>query len=816
MKKSLSVLLAVVMVITTLCALPFSALAEDYDVWVGGTQVTSTNAENVLGDGTISYNAQTKTLILNNANIQTSYETYYGAAAIYTTDNLTVIGYGSVGNSNIDFGIYAEGEKNLTLNGDFTITGSLNGIYSYDNNKLLIKGGSINVTGGTNGIFASVNGDITLNGGNVSATGNGKTNAYGLGIQSEKLTVNGGSLTATGGTNGNPGCGISADSLSINGGRVTAIGNNNALGIAPTLTSNVTALASYNMTSTGAVSYDASQNDSYKWFQSTYAETFDFYAVGDCFSWGFTPGNSEGGLRNNGGGTYSRTFTATKAVPKAMLKVTDGGSQWYGDEFGRNYTFTITGAGEFTVTYYSSTNKVSVSGDVVDEYVLPVSSVTAIGTGKNNFLNDKGWTFSDDNKLSEVTSGVWEIAYDNVGAGNYEFKFALDGGWTSTFGPENTNAIASGIAQKAKYNADGNITFNVYSENSTVKLQLDLSNYSYMSDSGAKFTVTVNGITAKEFTDVSATVSGFKDGGTVGETTVSTTDEGYTVSIVDWFDCDNVFDKNGENVLQATDTFVGDKTYTVGVRFTPEGYNTIAKSVDAIINDKTGKIGGYYGGTAREFFVTVTIPPHVHDYAPLITPATLSENGSIVQKCACGDVQSSEVIYAPKTFTLSKTAYTYDGKAKKPTVTVKDSRGNTIAASNYTVTYASGRKAIGSYAVTVKFKGSKYEGSKKLTFKINPKGTSVSKVSSPKKAQLKATWKKQTTKTTGYQIQVATDSKFTKNIKKVTVSKNKTTSTIIKKLGSKKKYYVRVRTYKTVGKTKYYSAWSKSKTIKVK
>ncbi|MCM1434389.1 MAG: fibronectin type III domain-containing protein [Clostridiales bacterium] len=81
-------------------------------------------------------------------------------------------------------------------------------------------------------------------------------------------------------------------------------------------------------------------------------------------------------------------------------------------------------------------------------------------------------------------------------------------------------------------------------------------------------------------------------------------------------------------------------------------------------------------------------------------------------------------------------------------------------------------------------------------------------------------WKKQSAQTTGYEIQYATDSKFTQNKKTVTVSKNKTTSKVVSKLKAKKKYYVRIRTYKTVkvnGKnTKIYSSWSKAKTVTTK
>ena len=74
-------------------------------------------------------------------------------------------------------------------------------------------------------------------------------------------------------------------------------------------------------------------------------------------------------------------------------------------------------------------------------------------------------------------------------------------------------------------------------------------------------------------------------------------------------------------------------------------------------------------------------------------------------------------------------------------------------------------------------------------------------------------------KSSGYRIQISTDKKFKKNKKTVTIKKNKT-STTVKKLKANKKYYVRVRTYKTVkinGKaTKIYSSWSKAKSVTTK
>ena len=95
-----------------------------------------------------------------------------------------------------------------------------------------------------------------------------------------------------------------------------------------------------------------------------------------------------------------------------------------------------------------------------------------------------------------------------------------------------------------------------------------------------------------------------------------------------------------------------------------------------------------------------------------------------------------------------------------------------------------------------------------------PKSTNTKKIKAAKKA-ISVTWKK-VSGVKGYQIQVATDKKFKKNKKTVNIKKQKTTKTTIKKLKAKKKYYVRVRTYKIVNGKKVYSFWSKVKSVKTK
>lgn len=79
----------------------------------------------------------------------------------------------------------------------------------------------------------------------------------------------------------------------------------------------------------------------------------------------------------------------------------------------------------------------------------------------------------------------------------------------------------------------------------------------------------------------------------------------------------------------------------------------------------------------------------------------------------------------------------------------------------------------------------------------------------------KVKWKKKSV--TGYQVQYSTSKKFAKKGTKVLkVNKAKTTSKTVKKLKAKKKYYVRVRTYKTVKKKNYYSKWSANYSVTTK
>lgn len=249
------------------------------------------------------------------------------------------------------------------------------------------------------------------------------------------------------------------------------------------------------------------------------------------------------------------------------------------------------------------------------------------------------------------------------------------------------------------------------------------------------------------------------------------------------------------------------------------GKSIAAKGHSAEVRDQkaaTCTTAGYTGDTYcktcnKKLSTGKSIAAKGHSTTTKTQKATASKDGKITTTCTrCGTTTKTVKIAKVSKIKLSKTKYTYNGKKQTPSVTVKDSKGKELKVNtDYKVKLPSGRKNVGTYEVKITFKGSKYSGSKTLSYTINPKSTKLSKVSAKKKG-FEAKWKKQSTQTKGYQIQYSTDSKFKSGNKTVTVNKNSTTKKTISKLKAKKKYYVRIRTYKTVGKQKYYSDWSKS------
>ena len=199
---------------------------------------------------------------------------------------------------------------------------------------------------------------------------------------------------------------------------------------------------------------------------------------------------------------------------------------------------------------------------------------------------------------------------------------------------------------------------------------------------------------------------------------------------------------------------------------------------------------------------------HSYKIIKIKAKATLSKNGSAVAKCKrCGLTNSKTVIYKIKTVKLSASSFAYNGKAKTPTVTVKDSKGRTLKKNtDYTVKYSSGRKNIGTYTVTVTFKGN-YSGQKSLKFKIVL--GQVSGVAQMNKKGINFAWNK-VAGASGYEVY--NYDAPTKRYVKLAATKK----TQLGNSGAKGKMKIKIRAFKKVGSKTYYGSFSKPVTFKAK
>lgn len=324
----------------------------------------------------------------------------------------------------------------------------------------------------------------------------------------------------------------------------------------------------------------------------------------------------------------------------------------------------------------------------------------------------------------------------------------------------------------------------------------------------------------------------------------------------------------------------------------------------------------YYTETTlgeNKFFATKTIykpAETLHDYAML---EETDEDGNALFQCQICGKTVAQTNLEDCTVTLSATSYTYNGKAKKPAVTVTNKKGEDVDAQLYTVAYANNKNAgtatvtvtaveaeenqvaplsgsktakftikqasnsitisnvtksysakaqtvalkptqkgdatlaysvkvdktsnkklkvtvdkktgkvsipakfMGKVTVTIKApktKNYKAAADKKVTITVNPTGVTLSSVKNSASKKMTVQWKKNAV-ATGYQLQYSTDKNFKKSVTTKTISKNKTVSANYTKLTKGKTYYVRMRTYKTISGTKFYSGWTKAKSVKI-
>lgn len=188
-------------------------------------------------------------------------------------------------------------------------------------------------------------------------------------------------------------------------------------------------------------------------------------------------------------GKYQKAYTVSQAYNDVQLKVVKNGDVWIGDANDNNVEFNLTDAGTFTVVFDPETNRVSVTGEIVEEITgFGDYTVYAAGNGEGNWLNGAAWDPGyAENEMTEVEDNVWQIKYKNVPEDfGRQVKFAIDGAWARNFGGTFEDY---GVWSDAVYNGD-NITFDT-DDICTVTLTLDLSNFDFDTKTGARFKIDI-------------------------------------------------------------------------------------------------------------------------------------------------------------------------------------------------------------------------------------------------------------------------------------------------------------------------------------
>ncbi|MCD7893246.1 MAG: L,D-transpeptidase family protein [Erysipelotrichaceae bacterium] len=496
-------------------------------------------------------------------------------------------------------------------------------------------------------------------------------------------------------------------------------------------------------------------------------------------------------------------------------------------------TITITGIGDYTDTY-TKTFEITTKSIANFTATLSTSSYTYDGTAKKPTV-----TVKDANGNILVNGTDYMVTYsDNTKIGTATVKITGKGNYTGTITKTFTiNSINitnfTATLSKTSYTYDGSAkkpTVTVKDANGKTLTKGTDYSVSYKNNTNAgTATVTITGIgnysstLTKTFTINTKSISKFT--ATLSKTSYTYTGSSIKTTVT-------VKDASGNKLVSGTDfsvsyknnTSVGTATVTIkGIGNYSGSLTKTFKITKRSLSNCTVSLSttSYtYNGSTRKPTVTVKNgSTTISSSNYTVTYASGRKNVGTYKVTIKGKGNCSGTV--TKTFTikaksissfsasLSTSTYTYDGKTKKPSVTVKNGSSK-LSSSNYTVTYASGRKNVGSYKVTIKGKGN-YTGTITKTFKINPVKTSIKSLTKGEYA-FTVKWTKKTTQVTGYQIQYSTSSSFS-NATTKTITKNSTTSKKISSLKGNKKYYVRIRTYKTVSGTKYYSGWSSSKSV---
>jgi len=224
-----------------------------------------------------------------------------------------------------------------------------------------------------------------------------------------------------------------------------------------------------------------------------------------------------------------------------------------------------------------------------------------------------------------------------------------------------------------------------------------------------------------------------------------------------------------------------------------------------------------------EYAEKFDVGQHKYIVAQNVAPTCVDEGYTLNMCEGCGDAFKTDVKAATGVHTYNSGAVTTEptctAKGEKTFLCVNcgDAKTEEVAAAGHTydagvVTKHPTFKATGVIKYTC------VNGDDSYTATL-PKlgGTKVTKVKAAKKKMTVSL--KKNTKVDGYQIQYSTSKKFKKgkNTKTVKIKKATTVKKVIKKLKSGKKYYIRVRAFKKIGKKTQYSKWAKyKKAVKIK
>lgn len=271
---------------------------------------------------------------------------------------------------------------------------------------------------------------------------------------------------------------------------------------------------------------------------------------------------------------------------------------------------------------------------------------------------------------------------------------------------------------------------------------------------------------------------------------------------------------------EAVITGTGDYTGTQTLKF-----KIAAKAISAADVSAIGAVT--YSGTAQKPAVTVKGLKADTDYTVAYSnninagtaAVTITGKGNYtgnVTKSFTINKKDVKITASNVTKTVGAKAFSLGAKADNKGALSYSSSNKKVATVSSSGKVTLKKNAIGKTVITITAKetANYKKAAKKVTITVNPKSVTGLKAVSTSPKKVKVSWKK-SSNITGYEIQYSTKKNF-KGAKSVTVKGAKASSKVISKLSSKKKYYVRIRAYKTVSKVTYRSGWTKAKTVTVR